>query len=198
MGIYIFELQSKISYSLLSNFPYKISSDQNTVKRLETGRKSALKGGGLCSSIQGSGMEDWVCGPAGYSVRGAMVSTMTYRSRDSRGICNQYFKGKSSSSCYQASTYSFLDTQFTYFLSPCCMISTMPSPGDTDWISVRDMGLPGSPLCVWYLPLPLVLTCLVHRNTCWTNELLNEISNTWSFLKRILHLVSDIKLRSSP
>lgn len=111
MGIYIFGLQSKISYSLLSNLTYKISSDQNTVKRLETGRKSAPKGGWFVSKHPGlwnGGLGVCPCSLRRvFSEKGLSLYNNLKGLRLFRGICNQCFNGKSSSFCYHASTYSW-------------------------------------------------------------------------------------------
>lgn len=79
-------------------------------------------------------MEGWVHAravSAGCSVRGALVSTMTLRRKDCSGaFVISSFNGKSNSSCYHTSTCSWTLSS-TFFLSLYCVISTLPSPGDT-------------------------------------------------------------------
>lgn len=187
MGIYIFGLQSKISYSLLSNLTYKISSDQNTVKRLKIGR--------VCSQrrmvcVQASrGLEQRMGVPS--SLRRVLrqrclgLCDDLEKQRQFGGIWRKCFDAKSSSSCYHTSTYSWgLDSTFSP--SPYCVTGTMPSLGEADPGSLEEAG--HTLLTTVYLVLTsasgtyllVVPTQQASRDTYWISELLNEMSNTQS------------------
>lgn len=140
MGIYIFGLQSKISYSLLSNLTYKISSDQNTVKRLKIGR--------VCSQrrmvcAQASRGLEWRIGCVLQALQDVRLEEpwcplLSQKSRDcSGGICRECFNWKPSSSYYHTSTYSWaLDSTFSP--SPYGVTGTMSNLGEAETGSLQE------------------------------------------------------------